>query len=290
MPVVTLGTVTATTAELSWNGLSEGYTVMYRESIVRVAGEWQTLSVDEAAVTLNNLVPEADYEVKVVPDCDPTKESTILTFTTANPCEAPTNLAVGNITTTTAEISWEGFSLTGYEVECAIPSGEPMTLTVEEGTTATLTGLAANTTYEVRVKANCYEAEYCLPVVFTTDLCLPEDKCTLTFVVTDSRGYGWNGNAIQVKDALTGDIIATIANQNLDGAYGEETQTIVLNVCDGRELEFSWVGKYFVYNVSYIVTDINGETHSGSTVVYVSSRNLLLSCAYLRLFSDNCIP
>ncbi len=32
------------------------------------------------------------------------------------------------------------------------------------------------------------------------------------------------------------------------------------------------------YEVSVDVTDINGETHSGSTVVYVSSRNLLLSC------------
>ncbi len=268
VPVITLGTVTATTADLSWTtSFCEGYTVVYRESIVRVAGEWQTLSVDEAAVTLTNLVPEADYEVKVVPDCDPTKESTILTFTTANPCEAPTNLAVGNITTTTAEISWEGFSLTGYEVECAIPSGEPMTLTVEEGTTATLTGLAANTTYEVRVKANCYEAEYCLPVVFTTDLCLPEDKCALTFVVTD---LARNGNAIQVKDALTGDIIATIAN------WG--TQTIVLNVCDGRELEFSWVGKYFVNDVSYIVTDINGEVIVEGSGLGFATFNYTVSC------------
>ena len=32
------------------------------------------------------------------------------------------------------------------------------------------------------------------------------------------------------------------------------------------------------YEVSVDVTDINGETHSGSTVVYVSSRNLLISC------------
>ena len=331
VPVITLGTVTATTAELTWTGLSEGYTVMYRESIVRVAGEWQTLSVDEAAVTLTNLVPEADYEVKVIPSCDETKESAILTFTTANPCEVPTNLAVGNVTPTTAEISWDGVSLTGYEVEYytatlidtllsegfesgalpqgwtiegdnqdptktwrvgagddqastgthsgdynalithnnrdevtylvmpaidlgdydnaqlsfwyvnrnwasdideigvfyrigtegewnelwstadahatwtnqtlaltgladnyqigfkmidhwgrgiglddivvfheLAPAGEPMTLTVVEGTTTTLTGLADNTTYEARVKSNCDAAEYCSPVVFTT--------------------------------------------------------------------------------------------------------------------------
>ena len=33
------------------------------------------------------------------------------------------------------------------------------------------------------------------------------------------------------------------------------------------------------YEVSVDVTDINGETHSGRTIVYVSSRNLLLSCS-----------
>ena len=83
VPIITLGTVTATTADLSWTtSFCERYTVVYRESIVRVAGEWQTLSVDEAAVTLTNLVPEADYEVKVIPSCDETKESAILTFTT----------------------------------------------------------------------------------------------------------------------------------------------------------------------------------------------------------------
>ena len=32
------------------------------------------------------------------------------------------------------------------------------------------------------------------------------------------------------------------------------------------------------YEVSVDVTDINGETHSGRTILYVSSRNLLLSC------------
>ncbi len=356
VPVITLGTVTATTAELSWTGLSEGYTVMYRESIVRVAGEWQTLSVDEAAITLTNLVPEADYEVKVIPSCDETKESPILTFTTANPCEAPTNLAVGNITTTTAEISWDGISLSGYEVEYytatlidtllsegfesgelpqgwiiegdsqdptktwrvgagddqastgthsgdynalithnnrdevtylvmpaidlgdydnaqlsfwyvnrnwasdideigvfyrigtegewnelwstadahatwthqtlaltgladnyqigfkmidhwgrgvglddivvfheLAPAGEPMTLTVVEGTTATLTGLADNTTYEARVKANCYEAEYSQPVGFTTPAC-PAPVATLGTVTATTAELSWTAS------------------------------------------------------------------------------------------------
>jgi hypothetical protein len=80
------------------------------------------------------------------------------------------------------------------------PAGEPMTLTVEEGTTATLTGLSANTAYEVRVKANCDAAEYCSPVVFTT-----ADMETLT---KDIVGYGnsaggWHLIASPVVEAVT---------------------------------------------------------------------------------------
>ncbi len=384
VPVITLGTVTATTAELTWTGLSEGYTVMYRESIVRVAGEWQTLSVDEAAVTLTNLVPEADYEVKVIPSCDETKESAILTFTTANPCEVPTNLAVDNVTPTTAEISWDGVSLSGYEVEYytatlidmllsegfesgalpqgwtiegdnqdptktwrvgagdsqtstgthsgdynalithnnrdevtylimpafdlgdydnaqlsfwyvnrnwasdideigvfyrigtegewnelwstadahatwtnqtlaltgladnyqigfrmidhwgrgiglddivvfheLAPAGEPMTLTVEEGTTATLTGLADNTTYEARVKANCYEAEYSQPVGFTTPAC-PAPVATLGTVTATTAELSWTaslceGYTVKYREKYTPIIGDTLVEEHFDG-------------------------------------------------------------------------
>ena len=389
VPVITLGTVTATTAEFSWTGLSEGYTVMYRESIVRVVGEWQTLSVDEAAVTLNNLVPEADYEVKVIPSCDETKESAILTFTTANPCEAPTNLAVGNITTTTAEISWDGISLSGYEVEYytatlidtlfsegfesgelpqgwtiegdnqdptktwrvgagddqastgthsgdynalithnnrdevtylimpafdlgdydnaqlsfwyvnrnwasdideigvfyrigtegewnelwstadahatwthqtlaltgladnyqigfrmidhwgrgiglddivvfheLAPAGEPMTLTVVEGTTATLTGLADNTTYEARVKANCYEAEYSQPVGFTTPAC-PAPVATLGTVTATTAELSWTaslceGYTVKYREKYTPIMGDTLVEEHFDSINAPE--------------------------------------------------------------------
>ena len=308
----------------------------YLDDVVMVGmpcGEWQDLHVTDTVAIITGLSPETVYDVKVVPDCDENKESELVTFITANPCETPTNLAIGNLTATTAELSWDGYSLTGYEVEyyttaiidevlnegfeggtlpegwtiegdipypsmtwqvgvgdsytstgthsgnynalitrgngtflvtpplnlgaydevelsfwyinrgsftflitsdvfsvcyrignegewnvlwstgednchdywtnqtisltglpdnCQLgfmmmyrygygvglddivitnfvaPAGEPMTLTVEEGTTATLTGLAANTAYEVRVKANCDAAEYCSPVVFTT--------------------------------------------------------------------------------------------------------------------------
>ena len=347
--------------------LSMRYTA-FLDDIVMVGmpyGEWQDLHVTDTAVTLTNLNPNTMYEVKVVPDCDENKESELLTFTTANPCEAPTNLAVGNLTPYTAEVSWEGFSLTGYEVECytvplsegfeggtlpegwtiegdnqnsattwrvgagdanlnshdligthsgdynalithtqdsdetflvtpplnlgaydalelsfwyinrsqiysinvfdflsvyyrigeegewnelwstgfnrheywthqtltltgladnyqigfmmydrngwgvglddivitnlVAPTGEPMTLTVEEGTTATLTGLAANTAYEVRVKANCDAAEYCSPVAFTT----AEMETFTKDIIAHTDNGGWYLIASPMAEAVT---------------------------------------------------------------------------------------
>jgi len=77
----------------------------------------------------------------------------------------------------------------------AAPAGEPMTLTVEEGTTATLTGLAANTAYEVRVKSNCDAAEYSQPVVFTTP-----DTSVHTQTIALVAGWNWVSFYIDMED------------------------------------------------------------------------------------------
>ena len=101
---------------------------------------------------------------------------------------------------------------------------------------------------------------------FEPAVCTDENQCELTFELTDSYGDGWNGNAIRVVDVETGSVLATLANRNLDGiSYGEETQTITLAVCEGRELRFEWLEGGWPQECSYTVTDINGnEVFSGS--------------------------
>ena len=93
---------------------------------------------------------------------------------------------------------------------------------------------------------------------FVTPLCPSDDQCELTFTLTDSYGDSWNDAAINVVDVETGVVLATLANQNLDGVYGEETQTITLAVCDGRELRFEWVHGRYDYECSYTITNANG--------------------------------
>ena len=65
------------------------------------------------------------------------------------PCDAPTALAVSNITETTAEVSWNG-SASSYEVRLNGGAAETVTTTSK-----TLSGLTAGTAYTVEVRAVC---------------------------------------------------------------------------------------------------------------------------------------
>ena len=76
-------------------------------------GEWQTVTVDEAPVTLTDLTPETTYEAKVQGNCGDdglSLETNVITFTTLDACPTPTGLAVVDslLTATSAGLSWNG--------------------------------------------------------------------------------------------------------------------------------------------------------------------------------------
>ena len=77
------------------------------------AGQWQTVTVDEAPVILTDLTPETTYEAKVQGNCGDdglSLESNVITFTTLDACPTPTGLAVVDslLTATTAGLRWNG--------------------------------------------------------------------------------------------------------------------------------------------------------------------------------------
>ena len=175
-------------------------------------------------------------------------------------CPKPTGLAVNYENGTTATVTWDG-SANGFDLD--------VNGTVISGVTSpyTLSNLDLATLYEVMVRANCGDevSEWTNPVSFTTDYCLPENMCQLTFVVTDSYGDGWNGAAILVLDyemyTETGDIdaslLAAIANTNT--AAAGEAQTYTLDVCDGRDLIFGWQSGSYDSETSYQIIDNVGD-------------------------------
>ena len=77
-------------------------------------GEWQTINNIAATTTpLTGLTPETPYQWQVQGlDCDgndgTTEWSVMGTFTTPDPCEAPSGLTVTDITTSTATLNWSG--------------------------------------------------------------------------------------------------------------------------------------------------------------------------------------
>lgn len=174
-------------------------------------------------------------------------------------CEKPLNLAVNYTSGVTAEVSWTSdasawnLMVNGTQIDNVT---NPYTLT----------SLELATTYNVAVQANCGGndvSEWTNPVSFNTDLCMPENQCELTFVLTDSYGDTWNGNAINVVDVLTGSVIASMTNDynnySATGSSGSYTQTKTLAVCDGREIQFTWVSGSYPGETSYEVYDVNGE-------------------------------
>ena len=191
-------------------------------------------------------------------------------------CMVPTDLAVNYTGGTEATISWTSdaeawnMRVNGVDVNGVITNPY------------TLTGLELATTYSVEVQANCGEdgtSEWTNAVSFTTDLCMPEDQCEITFELTDSYSDGWNGAAINVVDVLTNTIIATMSADHHGGGGVESTDTKTLAVCDGREIQFVWVSGSYDEECSYVVKDANGEVIFSGEDAMTEPVNYTMNCS-----------
>lgn len=123
-PVVTVSNITTTSATLSWGAVANrsSYTVRWR---VSGASTWNSATgLTTTSRSLSGLTTGAtyEYEVTAIGDDDEYLNSTAATgtFTTTSTqtLPTPTNLAVSNITTTTATLSWGAVTnASGYIVE-----------------------------------------------------------------------------------------------------------------------------------------------------------------------------
>ena len=119
------------------------------------------------------------YDVYVRSNCgsDGFSNYISISFTTLKPvvlCNAPTDLDLQNISSTTATIGWSENNESAWEIEYG-----PVGFTIGTGTviqtsqsTYQITGLQPATTYEIYVRANCGTdgfSEYSDQLVITTD-------------------------------------------------------------------------------------------------------------------------
>ena len=162
----------------------------------------------------------------------------------------PKNLAVSYTGGDEAIVSWTS-DAPSFDIDV---NG---TVTEDVTNPCTLTGLEYATTYNIKVRSKDGDvvSDWTEPVSFTTDL--SDDMCQIRLELTDAFGDGWNGAAIMVVDALTGVELGTFTNT--DAAAKNVAQTYVVDVPDGRDIEFQWIKSQYDHECSYAAYDVAGN-------------------------------
>lgn len=193
-----------------------------------------------------------------------------------NPCPRPTHVAVNYEGGTTATVTWDNVG-SDYDVGLINhENGEFIHIYSTTTNSYTLTNLDLATTYDVQVVTVCDRDNYTIShasrtATFTTDLCMPEDQCSISYELHDSYGDGWNGAAIKVMAVNTTDwsetVIATwtIGSDEWGEKSGDTEETDgysytrgTLGVCDGSEIMFRWQGGGCDEECSFTIYDPSG--------------------------------
>ena len=151
-------------------------------------------------------------------------------------CLAVTGLSASNLTTTSADLSWTaGATETAWNLEygaTGFVQGAGTTVAVTANSYA-LTGLAANTSYDVYVQADCGAGDtstWVGPITIFTGYCVPSSSSSSTFIdsVTSTGAFSdLNNGADGYSETGYANYFSTYAIQSLAGASFDLTATIV---------------------------------------------------------------
>ncbi|MFN1216889.1 fibronectin type III domain-containing protein [Chryseobacterium kwangjuense] len=190
--VVSVNSITHNSASVTWplNNGADSYEIRYRA--VGTAA-WTTTNQPVAqppatsnSINLTNLSPDTLYEVEVAVVCDGVRATYSHTEFTTQCDPAPPNVTISTVTANSALIAWSPvaanltYKLRWREVGTTV--WNPVNLPVPPANTFTLTGLAANKTYEVQVASQCPPETYSNPKVFTTERTCDQPPSGLTMV------------------------------------------------------------------------------------------------------------
>ena len=184
----------------------------------------------------------------------------------AEPCDAPTALAVSNITETSAELSWNG-TATGYEVR--LNGGTPETVTA---TSKTLTGLTAGTAYTVEVRSVCESSQSAwVSTSFTTTAVVvtPPTVNTLAASNITHDGATLNGTITAGSEAITAQGFMYKASSATDWTTVAATGTNLSATVNNLTAETAYEYKAFATTTSGTVEGevINFTTLAAPVVV-----------------------
>ena len=135
-------------------------------------GNWSEVGLSGNQLSLSGLTPKTKYEVQIRSNCGVTdgnsKWTKAISFTTASECQLPDQLTATNITSSSATISWNTYSQTGFSLRYNT-DGEDWTIIDNATSPQALSSLAASTTYSVQVQLQCDSDIWSPELNFRTD-------------------------------------------------------------------------------------------------------------------------
>ena len=226
--------------------------------------DWTEVANVTNPVTIDGLVPEKDYQVRVQANCEGgtgvSAWSKVASFTTLPACPAPTNISA-EVTFTTATITWtEGLSETNWNLRYKANGAADWTIVNNVTYPYTITGLTADTHYELQLQSKCSAmslSEWTASYSFFTGYCQPEpttiDNNAITRVI-----YG------------TGDNVVNNTTRPLFPPYYGNYSNLIGAVPAGIESMVSITYETGVAYGTIIWIDLNNNlTFDGNEVVYV---------------------
>lgn len=184
------------------------------------------------------------WRVKPINNCGEGDFSSVYSFTVG--CVRPTDISVANILSESAEISWsQSGGLTTWDIEYG-PFGFVLgsgTVTQVNNTQYTLTGLAANTQYDIYIRSICDDPNTSIwvgPISFST----LNDFCSGNNLFYDSGGssgeYSNNENNTTIIYPTGGfnSVTVQFSSFNIEEGYD------FLSIYDGSDTNSPLIGMY----------------------------------------------
>ena len=270
---VTATDITTTTAKVTWTASTDnvgvtGYNVYVNDSETPVNGETLVTGTEYA---LESLTAGTEYKVtvKAVDAAGNVSEGAVHTFTTENAADteaptAPENVAVTDVTTTTAKVTWseatDNVGVVGYNVYLNEAKVNETLITTTE---YDLTALTEETNYSVKVTAvdaaenesgRSEAATFTTPKTQDTEAPSVPAGVTASDVTQTGAKITWTASADNVG----------VAGYNV---YVDETKVNTDKLVEGLELELTGLTPETEYTVTVSAVDAAGN-ESGRSAAF----------------------
>ena len=192
--------ITNTSVNINWSNVSgaASYEIRYRQ---QGATSWLTTSAAANSQSLAGLAPGTSYEYQIRTLCGGNNAGNYTAtyyFTTISGRTMPAGLAASNITANSTQITWEGQpGAIAYTVRYRKQTNSAWTNIGAATASIPLSGLLAETVYEVKVKTICTSnssSSYSAAIAFTTAAvnCAVPSGLNATNISTSGATCSWS--------------------------------------------------------------------------------------------------